>query len=76
MTDKATYAVDNLTREVRSWVRARWEPAPIVAAALAYELAALIARSADSPAAAARLVDQWTATMKDQITTFGIGEHP
>jgi hypothetical protein len=76
MTDKRTFAVDNLTHDVRRWIRQRWEPPPIVAAALAYELAALIARSADSPAAANTLIDHWAATMKDQIAAFGIGDHP
>lgn len=71
-----TFDADNLTREVRRWVVGRWEPPPVVASALAYELTALIAH-ADSVDDATALIDQWAATAKDQVARLGVGGwHP
>lgn len=73
--------IDEMTTELsdalRRWLRARPEPHPFQAGALAYELAALIARHAESLPVAYRLVDSWNQIMKEQIAEFGIGhEHP
>jgi hypothetical protein len=78
MSDDATVAATlDLTTALRAWLRARPEPSPVQAAALAYEIAALMAQDAPSEPQAFALVDTWAAGMKWQIHAFGIGrEHP
>jgi len=72
-----TIAVMLLTDALRAWLRAHPAPSQVQASALVYELAALIARDADSVARAHALIDHWSVTMKHQITNFGVGaEHP
>jgi hypothetical protein len=44
---------------------------------MAYELAALVAREADTIEDALLVIDQWVAVMKMQIADLGVGgEHP
>ena len=76
-SDPRTDSAADLTTTLRAWLRVRREPPDVQAAALAYELAALIAREAATPTAAFLLVDQWARTMKWQIHGLGVGgEHP
>jgi len=70
---------DRLSIQFRAWLREQQhtQPTEVVAGALVYELAALIAREAPNEPTAHRLVDRWAAVMKSQITLFGVGvEHP
>jgi hypothetical protein len=77
MAEPPTLAAADLATTLRAWLRGRREPPDVQAAALAYELAALLAREAATPTAAFLLVDQWARTMKWQIHEFGVGrEHP
>jgi hypothetical protein len=77
MSDPATQSAADLTTALRAWLRARHESPAVQAAALAYEIAALIATDAPTEPQAFALVDTWAAGMKWQIHAFGIGvEHP
>jgi len=77
VADRKTLQADELTRDLRRWVVSRSEDPPVVASALGYELAALIARHAESLDAANAVVEAWARTMKDQIALFGVGGwHP
>jgi hypothetical protein len=70
-------AAADVTTALRAWLRARREPSEVQAAALAYELAALVAKEAPTATHAFLLVDQWARTLKWQIHEFGVGrEHP
>jgi hypothetical protein len=67
----------DLTVEIRLWLNARHLPPQVMAAALVYELAAMLAREAPDEAGALQLIDLWTRTMKNQVRAFGAGvEHP
>jgi hypothetical protein len=78
MNDPFIDAVDVLTMELATFLEGK--PPPVVCAALAYTLAAMIARQArlrGDITLALELVDQWTGTMKNQIKAFGIDQdHP
>lgn len=75
--DRIVTVTADLSDDLRGWLRARHEPPPALASALAYELAALIARHAPDRRAASNLVDTWAQTMKEQIAELGVGgEHP
>jgi hypothetical protein len=72
-----TVLIDQLTIALRSWLHDQGAHGQIQASALAYELAAVIARHAPSVRAANVLIDTFALTMKDQIERCGIGvEHP
>ena len=76
--------MDDLTREtaeftdvLRAWLRARREPPEVLAGAMAYELAALIALHASLVEQATDLMQWWTGNMTEQIRQLGVGvEHP
>jgi hypothetical protein len=75
--DPNTLSAAELSDALRAWLRARREVDEVLAAAMAYEIAALVARNAASMADAVALIDVWTAEMKEQIRVFGVGaEHP
>jgi hypothetical protein len=75
--DRITLSAAALTDHLRAWLRARPEPPEALAAALAYELAALVSLHADRVPDACQLLDEWLATMKAQIVALGVGvEHP
>jgi hypothetical protein len=77
MTDPITRSAAELTDALRVWLRARREPPEVQASAMAYEIAALIAKHADTVPQACALVDRWMGEMKAQIRTLGVGrEHP
>jgi hypothetical protein len=77
MTDPMTRSAADLADALRLWLRARREPPEVQAAAMAYEIAALIAKHATSVPQACALVDTWMGEMKAQIRTLGVGkEHP
>jgi hypothetical protein len=77
MPDADTLAAADLTDALRAWLRARPEPPAVVAAALTFELAALLARYAESVPQAYALLDVQIETLKAQIAVFGVGrEHP
>lgn len=67
-----------LTDELRAWMRTRrTDNDMVVAGALAYELAALIARNAGTEANALDLITVWADVMRDQIRALGVEtEHP
>lgn len=66
-----------LSDELRAWLRRRHEAPDIMAGALVYELAALIARDAPTVARAEALIHFWADEMKDQVRRLGVGvEHP
>jgi len=72
-----TRAAAEFTDVLRAFLRARREPAQVIAAALCYEMAALIALHAASVEDAHKLIDWWTVNMHEQIETLGVGvEHP
>ena len=75
--DPITRSAAALTTVLRAWLRARPEPPEAQAAAMAYEIAALVALHAETVPQACGLVDAWTAEMKTQIRQLGVGvEHP
>lgn len=75
--DDCTLSAAALTEHLRAWLRERPEVPEAQAAALAYELAALVSLHADSVPQAYALLDEWLATMKEQIAKLGVGvEHP
>ena len=75
--DTMTVAAAELTESLRVWLRRRREPPTVQAAALAYEMAALVALHAGSVQNAHAVVDAWTEVMKDQIVKLGVEvEHP
>ena len=75
MTDTLKGAA--LAERLRVWLRACGEQPDVVGSALAYELAALVGRYAESQADALEMIDWVAATMRDQIRAFGVGgEHP
>jgi hypothetical protein len=77
MTNPKTLAAADLTTALRAWLRARREPIDVQAGAMAYELAALIAKDAQTNADAFAVVDEWARLMKWQIHDLGVGgEHP
>lgn len=66
-----------LTDRLRVWLRARGETPDVLASTLAYELAALIGRYANTEADAFAMIDQIQVVMKDQVRNCGVGvEHP
>ena len=68
---------EHLCDALRAFLEARQEAAQIRASALAYELAAVIAKQAPSFRAANLIVDTFALTMKDQIERLGVGvDHP
>lgn len=72
-----TFSAAALTDQLRAWLRARGETPDVLASTLAYELAALIGRYADTEADAFAMVEQVEVVMKDQIRNCGVGvEHP
>jgi hypothetical protein len=72
-----TVLTDQLTIALRTWLRDRGDGGQIQASALAYELAAVIAKHAPNARAAVLLIDTFALTMKDQIERYGVGgEHP
>ncbi len=72
-----TRAAAEFTDVLRAFLRARREAPEVQAAALCYEMAAIIALHAPNMAAAIELIEWWTTNMKDQIATLGVGvEHP
>ena len=76
-TDRNVLASAALSDDLRAWLRARPESDQVIASALVYEVAALLARNAPSLDAAIQLVDEWVAVMKHQIRRCGVGvEHP
>jgi hypothetical protein len=75
--EDTTLAAAELSTVLRGWLRTRLESDQVQASALAYELAAVIALHAPSPAAALEVIDAFTANMKDQLARCGVGvEHP
>ncbi len=77
MPDETTLRAADLSDELRAWLRGRREPDLIQAAALCYELAALVAKNAHTVPQAYDLLDVWLATMKEQIAKLDVGvEHP
>jgi hypothetical protein len=75
--DPTTCSAAELTTALRAWLRARRELPEAQAAAMAYEIAALVAKHADSVPQAFALIDSWAASMKWQIRDLGVGvEHP
>jgi hypothetical protein len=75
--DPLTLSAAELTTPLRAWLRARPEPPEAQAAAMAYEIAALVALHSDSVPQACALVDAWLSEMKSQICMLGVGvEHP
>jgi hypothetical protein len=77
MTEDRAITTDRLSTALRAWLRTHDEPTEVLAGALVYELAALIARDAPSIVAGVDLVDRWAAVMKSQIAMFGVRrEHP
>lgn len=77
MIDPITLSAAELTTSLRAWLRARREPPEAQAAAMTYEIAALVARHADSVPQACALLDAWVSEMKSQIRQLGVGvEHP
>ena len=71
------YASSHLSDVLRQFLRARRERPIEVAAALAYELAALIALHADTHAQADEVITEFAENMRRQIARIGIGvEHP
>lgn len=75
--DPTTLAAAELGSELRVWLRRRAERPEILAAALAYELVAVVGKESASEAQAVALIDRWAAHMKRQIHAFGVGvEHP
>ena len=72
-----TIATAEFTDVLRAWLRARREPPEVLAGAMAYEPAALIALHASSVAQATELMQWWTGNMSEQIRQLGVGvEHP
>lgn len=77
MPNEPTLRAADLSDELRAWLRARREPPLIQAAALCYELAALVAKEARAVPQAYELLDLWLAVMKEQIAKLDVGvEHP
>jgi anthranilate phosphoribosyltransferase len=77
MIDPITQSAAELTTSLRAWLRGRRESPEAQAAAMAYEIAALVARHADSVPQACSLIDAWMREMKSQIRQLGVGiEHP
>lgn len=75
--DPTTLSAAELTDALRLWLRARQEPPEAQAAAMAYEIAALIAKHATTVPQACDLIDDWMTEMKAQIVQLGVGiEHP
>lgn len=75
--DEPTLRAADLSDELRAWLRARREPRMVQAAALCYELAALVARDAYTVPQAYALLDEWLRVMKEQIAKLDVGvEHP
>lgn len=67
----------HLSDVLRQWLRARREHPIEVAAALAYELAAVIALHADTHAQADEVITEFADNMRRQIARLGVGvEHP
>ena len=76
MSDEARAAY-MLSDELRSWLLRRHEPRNIIASAVVYELAALIAVDAETFEQVEDLIDEWAEEMKDQVRRLGVGvEHP
>jgi hypothetical protein len=72
-----TQAAANLTTDLRVWLRARPESSAAQTVALAYEIAALVARHCATVPQAVKLIELWTDEMKGQIQEYGVGvEHP
>lgn len=70
-----TYSAAALTDQLRAWLRARGETPDVLASTLAYELAALIGRYANTDAFA--MIEQVQIVMRDQVHRLGVGvEHP
>jgi uncharacterized protein YicC (UPF0701 family) len=68
---------DQLTIALRALLRARPEQGQVLASALAYELAAVIAKHAPTQRAANTIIDTFALVMKDQIERLGVGvDHP
>jgi len=75
--DALTLSTAELTTAMRAWLRARRDPPPVQASAMAYEIAAIIALHATSVPQAFELIDYWTRAMKEQVRELGVGvEHP
>lgn len=75
--DPEAMTAEELTTDLRAWLRARPESPKVQAGALAYELTALMAFHAQSRAQALALIEQWRHVMLEQIDAFGVGvEHP
>jgi hypothetical protein len=77
VSDDAARVAYILSDELRVWLRRRHEAPNIIASAVVYELAALIASGAETVEQAEQLIDVWTDEMKDQVRRLGVGvEHP
>lgn len=79
MTDRLVLQSDALTRELRSWVRPRVAVYgdAVIGTTLMYEIAALIAFHAETLEHADAAINEFAATMKEQVRAFGVGrEHP
>jgi len=77
MSDDEAHDCMRLTSALRAWLEVRRESPQVQASAIAYELAALIARIAETEMQAEALVAAWTHVMREQIAAFGVGtEHP
>jgi hypothetical protein len=75
--DPLTLSAADLTNALRVWLRARRESPEAQAAAMAYEIAALVALHSDTVPQACALLDAWMTEMKSQIRQLGVGvEHP
>lgn len=79
MVERDVIASCELSSELRAWLRDRASTSAgaVQASALAYELAAVIARHAPSVGAAIEVVDQMADNMRGQIRRLGVWvDHP
>jgi hypothetical protein len=75
MTDRGVLQADELTRELRHWLRPRAAlyGDAVIGTTMTYELAALLAYHAETLEDADAAIEQFAATMKGQVRAFGVG---